>query len=106
MNIYELRRLVHEFGGSPKYSCSFKKTILGKIADIKNAIAINDQYKFLSILQKEEEDILEIYKNLNSEVLNKNVRYTLLKQMADVRRNISKLKQLPNHIELASITNH
>lgn len=99
-NIYELRRLVYNIGGHPPFTLSFSDFLYAKWKLIKNAVLCNDQFRLLKEIEEVSVVLLKSYEAVCKKYLPPMVSLVLMRQIADLRRNVSQCKQLHHHMDL------
>ncbi len=99
-NIHELRRLVYNIGGHPPFTLTFFDFLHSKWKLIKTAILCNDPFSLLKEIEGLSQILLKSYESLNRKYLPTSVNTVLNRQIDDLRRNVSRCKQLHQHMDL------
>lgn len=99
-NIHELRRLVYNIGGHPPFTLSFSDFLYSKWKLIKTAVLCNDQFSLLKEIEGLSQTLLKSYESLNKKHLPPMVNIVLMRQVDDLRRNLSRCRQLHQHMDL------
>jgi uncharacterized protein (TIGR02284 family) len=99
-NIYELRKLVYNIGGNPPFTLSFTGFLQSKWKLIKTSVLCNDQFSLVKEIENLSQMLLKVYESVSKKYLPPMVSVVLMRQIDDLRRNVSQCKQLHHHMQL------
>lgn len=95
--VEELQSLVRLLGGDPDAAMPDSSTARGRWADLRTALACNEDGVILDECERGESRSLEVYRNALDDPLPTLVRAVVLRQFEDVMNNHDEIRDLRSH---------